>query len=378
MWLKNKWNYGCHIDILIFGLGRVGSFLLEYLLDLSEKRIHIIVVGRDLNKISRDVNIIKAGAYLRGLLQSKVTIDTCDFTNVSLISDVIGKHKPDIIINVSRLVVENFTWGYAEQGLWVPLKTNFSKQIMCGVQTVGYDPTVIDVQFPDVTNAWLKSANVKYPEFGAGNFNHLIPKMMLGLIRFYPLLDPALFDITLSTSHYHSSALTHNHDMKNIEPLLNISYLGNDFVYDRTELLKACSIQMRPSDKMRTLAASSIHEIIRKLLLCFTTGCKVKLHVPGFDGEMGGYPITITSCDGLKINWVEDYFSLQEMRQHNSASVKCEGVEKIENGVLHFTDELLTLAYSRFKTRFPDKIVFSEIDQYCDYIIDISRRVPTA
>ena len=62
------------LTIMIIGLGSVGLYLLDYLVALSDSRLHIVVAGRNLDKMQKDVNIIKTAATIRGQLCSSIDV----------------------------------------------------------------------------------------------------------------------------------------------------------------------------------------------------------------------------------------------------------------------------------------------------------------
>ena len=41
------------VTIMIIGLGSVGVYLLDYLISLSDKRLHIVVAGRNAEKMQK-------------------------------------------------------------------------------------------------------------------------------------------------------------------------------------------------------------------------------------------------------------------------------------------------------------------------------------
>ena len=57
------------VKVMILGLGSVGNYFLDYLCNLSEPNIEIIVVGRNRDKMEKDVNIIKVASNIRGQLR---------------------------------------------------------------------------------------------------------------------------------------------------------------------------------------------------------------------------------------------------------------------------------------------------------------------
>ena len=68
------------VTIMIIGLGSVGVYLLDYLISLSDKRLHIVVAGRNAEKMQKDVNIVRTAAAIRGQLRSKIDVEAdCNF-----------------------------------------------------------------------------------------------------------------------------------------------------------------------------------------------------------------------------------------------------------------------------------------------------------
>ena len=86
--LQGKIENNSPIVIMIIGLGSVGLYLLDYLLSLSDPQLRIVVVGRNSEKMLKDVNIVKTAATIRKQLQSKIFIESeCDpvsYTHLTL------------------------------------------------------------------------------------------------------------------------------------------------------------------------------------------------------------------------------------------------------------------------------------------------------
>ena len=78
--LKMEFN-SRKIKIMIIGLGSVGNYLLDYLMSLKDENIEIAVVGRNKEKMTSDVNIIRVSSMIRN--QNRTTI--------KIFSDVIWK-----------------------------------------------------------------------------------------------------------------------------------------------------------------------------------------------------------------------------------------------------------------------------------------------
>ena len=94
---------GKPITLMILGLGSVGTYLLDYLINLANPKFKIVVVGRNIDKLQSDVNIIRTSATIRRQMASEIVIEAnCDLNNVEQIAEVINKYHPHFIVNTSR------------------------------------------------------------------------------------------------------------------------------------------------------------------------------------------------------------------------------------------------------------------------------------
>ena len=123
--LKMEFN-SRKIKIMIIGLGSVGNYLLDYLMSLKDENIEIAVVGRNKEKMTSDVNIIRVSSMIRN--QNRTTIKIFSDVNledVDSIKDVILDNEPDIIVNSSRaysgLKYGSISWkNIRAYGIWTP------------------------------------------------------------------------------------------------------------------------------------------------------------------------------------------------------------------------------------------------------------------
>ncbi len=128
--------------VMILGLGSVGTYLLDYLLGSGEC-FQVVVVGRSLEKMEKDVNIVRVGALIRGKNRSEVLIESnVDFNNVGQLEQVIKRYKPDFIVNTSRaysgLKYGSISWNAVRAyGIWAPLAVKYQKYYG-GLQIGGY------------------------------------------------------------------------------------------------------------------------------------------------------------------------------------------------------------------------------------------------
>ena len=61
---------------------------------------------------------------------------------------------------------------------------------------------------------------------------------------------------------------------------------------------------------------------------------------------------------------------MDEMRKKNTESIYLDGIEKVEDGVLTYTDELIAKAKKAFGVELPKNVAFKDIDKTAQFIID--------
>ena len=60
---------------------------------------------------------------------------------------------------------------------------------------------------------------------------------------------------------------------------------------------------------------------------------------------------------------------MEEMREKNRQSLYLDGIERIENSCMTYTDELIQKTRKAFGVTLPKTVHFDEIDQTAEYII---------
>lgn len=375
--LQGKIENNSPIVIMIIGLGSVGLYLLDYLLSLSDPQLRIVVVGRNSEKMLKDVNIVKTAATIRKQLQSKIFIESeCDLDSIQTISEILKKHQPDFIINSSRvysgLKYGSISWSKLRAyGVWTPLSMRYAKNIMAVYELADCDAITINTSYSDAVIPWLKSAGKTFFDFGSGNLNHLIPRIKFYIADKMGIDNLNNIDVTLAVSHFHDVVISKEGHAEGENVLLDIRYQGKKCNYDTKDLLRSCMIPMPVDQKRNMMNASSNFDIIYSILDAIRNHKKIKFHSPGAQGEIGGYPYII---DGTKQK-VTSYFdttifSMEEMRVANKCSIYLDGVDRVENGCLFYTKELLDKVYRTFSVRLPHKIEYQAIETVGRMIID--------
>lgn len=375
--LYERLQEGNVLEIAILGLGSVGCYLLDYLLSLSDPGISITVMGRNYQKMEKDVNIAKTAASIRGCLRSQIAIREADFNNIDALSGIISESGPDFIVNSSRaysnLKYGGISWHYLRAyGIWAPLSVKYIKNIMKACEMADTHAIVINTSYSDATNAWIRTSGLTPPDFGSGNLNHLIPRIRFALSKLYGIADQSEIDITLATSHFHDVLISKEGHDGGISPLLNVCIKERKTNVDHKEIYSLCAIPMPSDQKRNMMNASSNFEIITKITGSITQGEAFKFHSPGVFGMIGGYPVLVdfSRDNGDKRCRIFDaHFTISEMEEVNKKSIFLDGIERVEEGVLTYTDALISKARESFGYVPPKVIALDESDEVARELI---------
>ena len=366
------------ITIMIIGLGSVGAYLLDYLISKNDPAIKVIVVGRDAEKMQTKVNITRIAGLIRGVNKSCIIVEGgIDLDHIDDIARVVEKHQPDFIVNSSRaypgLKYGSISWANVRAyGIWSPLAIRFTKNVMEACDKVDCNGIVINTSYSDAVIPWLKSAGRAYPDFGSGNLNHLIPRMKYAVADMLGVADYWNVDIMLAAGHFHDVCISKEGQTEGVELPLKVYYKGVEQIdIDRDEVIRRCHIPM-PVDQTRNMMnASSNYQIITAVIDAIRTGEKQLVFSPGFDGNIGGYPVLVGYKDGKLDSWIdESAFTFEDMDKANRASMALDGVEDIVDGKLIYTDALIEKAEKAFGKRLPKTVAYEDIDKTAKWIID--------
>ncbi|SEE06426.1 hypothetical protein [Prevotella sp. lc2012] len=374
--LKTKIENNEKITISIFGLGSVGCYLLDYLVSLADPQLRLVVVGRNAEKMTQDVNIIKTAATIRRQLRSEIVIEGgCDFKDVSSIENTLRKIQPDFIVNSSRLFAGlkygTISWSNLRAyGIWSPMSVLLGKNIMEAYEKAGCNAISINTSYSDAVIPWLKSAGMAYFDFGSGNLNHLIPRMKFYVAEQCGIQNLNDIDITLVASHFHDVVISKEGHTEGVKLLLSIKYQGKELNINHDVVYRACGIPMPTDQKRNMMNASSNFDIILGILTAIRTKTTVKIHTPGVDGNIGGYPYIIDAAGDTVKGYFTPQYDMEEMRQVNRKSIYCDGIENVADGYLIYTDELIRKVKDRFKVDIPKRVHLSEAEKVADLLIN--------
>lgn len=371
-----------HIDsrsytVMLLGPGSVGCYLLNYLLSSGDDAMKCVIVGRNAEKMEADTNIVKVAAMLRRQYRSQVVLETgVDFDDPSRLSDCIAKHQPDFIVNTSRvysgLKYGSISWSHIRAyGIWSPLAIKYIRNITRAAQMAESHALIINTSYSDAVNPWLRSAGLPFPDLGSGNLNHLIPRIQMAAGKLCGIEDVWNIEAVYATSHFHDVVISKEGQTEGVEQLLALSYQGRELEVSQKDLFALCSIPMPSDAKRNQMNASSNYDIIHSVLEAARLGTKYRLHTPGPLGELGGYPVCIDGENGgLRLSIDDSRFSIDAMRSKNKESIYLDGIEKIEKGVLFYTDELVEKTEREFRAALPKSVAIDEVDDVARFLIE--------
>lgn len=374
--LKKKLNGGEKVTIAIFGLGSVGCYLLDYLVSLADPQLRLVVVGRNAEKMQQDVNIIRTAATIRRQMRSELVIEGgCDFKDVASVENVLRKIQPNFIVNCSRLFAGlkygTISWSNLRAyGIWTPMSVMLGKNIMEAYRNADCNAISINTSYSDAVIPWLKSAGMPYFDFGSGNLNHLIPRMKFFVAEKFGIDNLNDIDITLVASHFHDVVISKEGHTEGVKLLLSIKYQGKELEIDHDEVYKACGIPMPTDQKRNMMNASSNFDIIYSILSAIREKKAIKIHTPGVNGHIGGYPFIIDGTGEEVKGYMAPNYPLEQMEQVNRNSIYCDGIENVENGKLIYTNELLNKVKNRFMVVLPKEIALCDVEKTAEILIE--------
>lgn len=367
-----------NIKVMIIGLGSVGGYLLDYLISMNDPAINVVCVGRDADKMQTRVNITRIAGLIREVNKSHIEVQGgVDLNDIDAITKTIEKYEPDFVVNSSRaypgLKYGSISWtNVRAYGIWTPLAIRFTKNVMEACDRADTNAIVINTSYSDAVIPWLKSAGKAYPDFGSGNLNHLVPRMRFAVADILGVSDFWNVDIMFAAGHFHDVCISKEGQTEGVDLPLKIYYKGEELTdISKDEVIRNCHISM-PVDQTRNMMnASSNYRIISAIIDAIRTGEDQKLFIPGFDGNIGGYPVLVGYRDGKLDAWIDEtVFGFEEMNKADRESMALDGVENVTEGKLIYTDALIDKAKKAFGKDLPKEVAFDDIEKTAQWIIN--------
>jgi len=331
-------------DVAVFGIGDLGSWVVEFLSRLPEMEHRKILIA-DINEEVIRKRAFSAWAGTSYLNKApKICIEKINLFMEEETCRLLRKYNPRIICNVTSLqswwVVDELPrdlWSKLETeaglGPWIPMHLTLTHKLMRAVKESGIDTLVVNTSFPDLTNPVLGKIGLA-PSCGIGNADLLIPGIKREVSK---RLNVPSRDVFVYLVGHHSHVMQFMILGRSGSPYyLKIMVDDKDVttMFDPDELIKSQLRDWLPGRYLHPIVASSAVKNIWNMLM--DTG-EISF-APGPNGEIGGYPIRI-SAKGVEVV-LPDGLKMEQARQINIEAQKKDGVEEIKSdGTIIFTDK---------------------------------------
>lgn len=326
--------------VLVCGLGELGGLVLELLARSPTFRGRLI--GADLNADLglRKVNSARQGAICWGV-PAKIDFRACDLGDIAQTAAVIAEEKPTLIFNATTLA----SWWLRDllpadvkaklhavgsgSGLWAPGHAALAYNLMQAVAQSGLAVPVINSAYPDAVNPALARAGLA-PLAGIGNGDLLVaPLQQLAAADLG--IAPARVRVTVVAHHFHAYNVLMHGNSRGLDFFCRIAVDGEDTKIDVDALLRRIPQEAgipAASGATWIVAASAI-----RTLTVYLDWSGAVVHVPGPNGFVGGYPVTLTPTVALAL---PSTITEAQAIAINEAGQRAEGIDRIDaEGTMH-------------------------------------------
>jgi hypothetical protein len=328
--------------IMIFGLGDLGSWVLEYL--AREPGLSQIICcdpREDWGSLkTASVQVIAGQANL----PVKIKYEKVDVFNIDQTAELIKKHNPDFIYAAMSLLswwIPSLLPHEVHQdilkvaGPLVPTHVTLVSRMMMALKETGLKPLVLNNSWPDLTNPIL-ARNGLGVTVGGGNLDLIVAEMRrvvsekinvpIPQIKIYFVGEHVLNmrDINLGIPYYCKITV----DDKDITSKFDTKAMINSVFYRKVPA------NVQTSWLVQNVVASCAVRVIHAMINDTGELC----HAPGPNGLIGGYPIRV-NAKGVEVVLPEG-ITMKQAEKINIDDCNFEGVKEMKkDGTLVFNDE---------------------------------------
>lgn len=369
--------------VMLFGLGEVGTHILEFLVrDPKCPELVICDMNEEVSRKRINNALIGATVYR---LYPKVTFEKVDLTDVDSTTELIKREKPDVVINCAVLQ----TWHVIRQlpqdlyaklssaslGAWLPCQLGLAYKLMLAIKQSGVQTHVINTSLSCMTNPALAKVGLA-PTVGIGNVELIEPAIRLHVSKEMNVpID--LVKVYLVAHHVwwvYPREAGYKKGPYYVKVLVNDTDVTDKF--DTDELLWDAIKQYPPDTEFTTVSASSTIKNMYALLNATPTFT----HSPAPQGLPGGYPIVISNA-GVELALPEG-ITLEEAIKINEDSNKIDGIEGIEeDGTIVYADyahqilkEMLGFDRKTFKVEESLEVAFELMAKYREFAAKVKEQ----
>jgi hypothetical protein len=328
--------------VMIFGLGDLGGWVLEF---LARRQGVTTIIGCDKRADwgSRKINVAAVGAGAEGY-DKTLKFEECDVFDTDRTAELINKYQPDFIYSgmtlMSWSVYTHLPRDVHEQttkiagGPVVSVHLTLIYKLMQAVRKSGTNPIVLNNSWPDIVNPMLWGAGLGVL-VGAGNVDNLVSEIRR---RISVKEDVPISAVTVYCIGEHVINVT---GVRIGLPYFLKIMIGDKDVtsrYDSISLISDRLMAPCPPEWISWIIHPMVAASTVKNIMAVLNDTNEFTHSPGPNGLIGGYPIRI-GAKGVKIELPEG-MTMEQAIKYNVDQARYEGVEAIkEDGTLIVTEE---------------------------------------
>jgi hypothetical protein len=328
-------------QILLIGLGGVGSYALEF---LARTEGIPYVVAADYNEDwgQRKLNTIYKGVVLQGYYP-RLEFVKIDLRDVKATAEIIAGLQPELIFNCATAQ----TWWVRRQylspeqaqrlveagsGPWLPTHMALARKLMLAIKACGWQGPVINSGFADASNAVLARQGLA-PTMGLGNLDLVVPGIQIGAAKGLnvPVSNIQVYAVL---HHYHLDCFRRS--PTGAPPYFLRIMLGDQDVtgaFDTNQLahqVRQTGVSGQHEDAL--VAASGV-----KNALALLRDSGLLTHTNGPQGLPGGYPVRVGAA-GAEV-FLPQGITIEKAIAINENAQRGDGIERIEeDGTVIFTE----------------------------------------
>jgi hypothetical protein len=348
--------------ILIVGFGTAAQYLLDMLARTPGiEADHLAIATRGIDDARARINTTLVAA---GLVECfpRISLYQLDLNDLDRTAALLEELRPDVVIYTARFM-KGLKYGSLSYpngigyGAWTPLAIPLVYKLMLAVRQARVATRVVNSSYPDAVCPALAGIGLA-PFTGAGNLNHLIPRirMAVALTKGVSVNDVR---VTMLGSHFLNTYVSREGTSKGSPYYLSCTVRGQPVEgLSNDDMLAAAQIPMSSGPVRNLMIASDLTRIVDSIL----NDKGLFMHLPGPNGLIGGYPARIYR------DWIDvvvpPELTIAQAVELNGRSLAYDGVERIEGGTIHFTKELVDTMQRAFGVAYPRSLAVEECETF--------------
>jgi len=327
--------------VMIFGLGALGGWVLEFL----ARRVGVnTIIACDLKgdwaRAKTECAALGSGA--EGYRKT-IKFEQCDVLNVDATAELINKYNPDLIysnvalmpwttsIYLQPAVGEEFS-KIVISG--IPMSLAPLSKLMQAVKESGSTAVCMNNSLPDIINPmlWRSGAHILV---GAGNIDNLVNEIRrkVSVKENVPIPDVTVY---LICEHVITGLGTRTGVPYYLKIMIGDKNITSK--YDADSMISDRPHRASRPDLFNFIMNPEVAASTVKNIMAIVNDTNEFTHSPGPKGLIGGYPLRI-SAKGVEIVLPEE-ITMEQAIEINTSSLKYEGIKEIkDDGTLVATDE---------------------------------------